>query len=189
MRAENLPKDAEQLKLVRQPESDPRVVERWKERLAVLADPQGHVLHATIGLHNNRPFYDGESRNLLKELLSRHVKRFVLKLELQRQPSGFIFAHGHLLLPWEPEALDFIKGMWASGAKNERVKYKNKKLPSAFSQVQNFSEIPDLSDLEVFVSFKDSTIAVLKASDDLAHYLAKKTYVGGLPSLIESLRL
>jgi len=181
---ETLREHAHQLRLVK-PESDLRVVARWRERLAVLADSKGNVAHATLALHNTRPLYDAESRHVLEDLLSHHLNQFLLKFELEPQPSGFVFAHGHLLLPWEPEALNFLKGMWAYGAKEVRLTYKGEKLPSALSRVRSFVDIPDLSPLEAFFSFRDSTIAVLRSSDDLARYLAKRTFVGGLPPLIK----
>jgi hypothetical protein len=45
--------------------------------------------------------------------------------------------------------------------------------------------IPDLTPLESLVNFRESTITTLKNTPDLAHYLAKTTYQGGLRPVIE----
>jgi hypothetical protein len=175
--------------------ADPRVVERWKARLEVLSNSEGYVLHTTLALANTKIFYFPEVRDSVKTFLANLLPSFVLKLEGDFQKSGFIFFHAHLLLPPVSEVRPFLTALEWSGAKVVQPKYRGEVLPDPFSLLPpdrgptNLLEyalsIPDLTALEGLVSFRDSTITTLKNSPDLARYLAKSTYTGGLRPVIE----
>ncbi len=174
---------------------DPRVVDRWKARLEVLSNSEGYVLHTTLALTNTKVFYVSEVRDSVKNILAGFLPRFVVKLEGDFQKSGFVFPHAHLLLPVLPEVRPFLVAMKLSGAKVVQPKYRGEVLPDPFSLLppdqepsnllEYFTSIPDLTALESLVSFRDSTIATLKSTPDLARYLAKTTYTGGLRPVIE----
>jgi hypothetical protein len=173
---------------------DPRVVERWKARLEVLSNSEGYVLHATLALANTRIFYVSEVRDSVKSYLAGFLPRFVIKLEGDWQRSGYLFPHAHLLLPVLPEVRPFLEAIKLSGAKVHRSTYRGQVLPDPFSllpdhgpqnALEYLTSIPELRALKELVNFRDSTITTLKNTPDLAHYLAKTTYQGGLRPVIE----
>jgi hypothetical protein len=173
---------------------DPRVVERWKARLEVLSNSEGYVLHATLALANTRIFYVSEVRDSVKSYLAGFLPRFVIKLEGDWQRSGYLFPHAHLFLPAVSEVRPFLTALKLSGAKVVQPKYKDELLPDPFVLLpdhgpQNAWEylttIPDLTALESLVDFRESTISALKNSPDLARYMAKTTYQGGLRPVLE----
>jgi hypothetical protein len=174
---------------------DPRVVERWKTRLEVLSNSEGYVLHATLALTNTKIFYFSEVRESVKSYLAGFLPRFVIKLEGDFQKSGFVFFHAHLLLPPVSEVRPFLTALEWSGARVVQPKYRGELLPDPFSLLPpdqgptNLLEyalsIPDLTPLESLVNFRESTITTLKSTPDLARYLAKRTYQGGLRPVIE----
>ena len=173
---------------------DPRVVERWKARLEVLSNSEGYVLHAALALANTRIFYVSEVRDSVKSYLAGFLPRFVIKLEGDWQRSGYLFPHAHLFLPAVSEVRPFLTALKLSGAKVVQPKYKDELLPDPFVLLpdhgpQNAWEylttIPDLTALESLVDFRESTISALKNSPDLARYMAKTTYQGGLRPIIE----
>jgi hypothetical protein len=51
--------------------------------------------------------------------------------------------------------------------------------------LEYLTSIPELRALKELVNFRDSTITTLKSTPDLARYLAKTTYRGGLRPVIE----
>jgi hypothetical protein len=174
---------------------DPRVVERWKARLEVLSNPDGFIIQCTLALSNTKIFYTPDVRDSTKTFLAHLLPSFVLKLEGAWQESGFLFPHAHVLLPVLPEVRPFLTALKLAGARVVRPKYKDELLPDPFSLLpadqepsnllEYFTSIPDLTALESLVSFRDSTITTLKSTPDLARYLAKTTYQGGLRSVIE----
>jgi hypothetical protein len=173
---------------------DPRVVDRWVRRLEALSTSHGYVLHATLALKNTKIFYVTEVRDSVKNVLTRFLPTFVVKLEGDWQRSGYLFPHAHLLLPPVSEVRPFLTALKLSGARVVQPKYRGEVLPDPFSFLpdhgpQNAWEystsIPDLTALEGLVSFRDSTITTLKNSPDLARYMAKSTYTGGLRPVIE----
>ncbi len=173
---------------------DPRTLERWERRLEVLSNPDGYLIQSTLFITNTKVFYVSEVRGAMKDLLANFLPRFVIKLEGAWQESGFLLPHAHVLLPVLPEVRPFLEALKFSGAKVYRSTYRGQALPDPFSLLpdrgpQNaweyLTSIPDLTALESLVSFRDSTIATLKNSPDLAHYLAKTTYTGGLRPVIE----
>jgi hypothetical protein len=173
---------------------DPRVVKRWEGRLESLSNPDGYVLHSTLALRNTRIFYVPEVRDSVKTFLAHLLPSFVLKLEGDWQKSGYLFPHAHLLLPVLPEVRSFLVAMKFSGARVVQPKYRGEVLPDPFSLLpaegptnllEYLTTIPDLTALESLVSFRDSTITTLKSTPDLARYLAKTTYRGGLRPVIE----
>ena len=174
---------------------DPRVVERWKARLESLSNSEGYVLHTTLALANTKIFYVSEVRESVKGFLAGFLPRFVIKLEGAWQESGFLLPHAHLLLPVLPDVRPFLEAIKLSGAKVYRSTYRGQVLPDPFSLLppdrepsnllEYFTSIPDLTALESLVSFRDSTITSLKSTPDLARYLAKTTYQGGLRPVIE----
>jgi hypothetical protein len=184
-----------QLEFFRKPQPpDPRVVKRWEGRLEVLSNPDGYVLHSTLALTNTKIFYFPEVRDSVKTFLAHLLPSFVLKLEGGWQKSGYLFPHAHLLLPALSEVRPFLMAM-KSGARVVRPKYRGQVLPDPFTLLPpdrgptNLLEyaisIPDLTPLETLVNLRDSTISTLKNSPDLARYLAKTTYQGGLRPVIE----
>jgi hypothetical protein len=186
----------DELTFLRKPKPpDPRVVERWKARFEVLSNSEGYVLHTTLALTNTRIFYVSEVRDSVKSYLAGLLPRFVIKLEGDWQRSGFLFPHAHLLLPAVSEVRPFLVAMKFSGAKIVQPKYRGELLPDPFTLLpadrepsnllEYFTSIPDLTALESLVSFRDSTITTLKSTPDLARYLAKTTYQGGLRPVIE----
>jgi hypothetical protein len=174
---------------------DPRVVDRWKARLEALSNPDGYVLHSTLALTNTKIFYVPEVRESVKGFLAGFLPTFVVKLEGDWQKSGYFFPHAHLLLPALSEVRPFLVAMKLSGAKVVRPKYRGEVLPDPFTLLppdreptnllEYFTSIPDLTALESLVSFRDSTITTLKSTPDLARYLAKSTYRGGLRPVLE----
>jgi len=183
------------LKFFKKPKSpDPRVVKRWEARLEALSNPEGYVLHCTLALTNTKIFYVSEVRETTKTFLARFLPTFIIKLEGDFQKSGFVFFHAHVLLPVLQDVRPFLVAMKRSGAEVYRPKYKGELLPDPFVLLpdhgpQNAWEylttIPDLTPLESLVNFRESTITTLKNTPDLAHYLAKTTYQGGLRPIIE----
>jgi len=175
--------------------ADPRVVERWKARLEVLSNSEGYVLHTTLALTNTKIFYVSEVRESVKTFLAHLLPSFVVKLEGDFQKSGFLFPHAHLLLPVLPEVRPFLVAMKLSGAKVVQPKYRSEDLPDPFSLLpadqgptnllEYLTTIPDLTPLESLVNFRESTITTLKSTPDLARYLAKSTYTGGLRPVME----
>jgi hypothetical protein len=174
---------------------DPRTLKRWERRLESLSNSEGYVLHTTLALTNTKVFYFPEVRETTKTILAGFLPRFVLKLEGDFQKSGFIFPHAHLLLPPVSEVRPFLVAMKLWGAKLVQPKYRGQLLPDPFSLLppdqepsnllEYFTSLPDLTALESLVSFRDSTITTLKSTPDLARYLAKTTYTGGLRPVIE----
>jgi hypothetical protein len=173
---------------------DPRVVKRWEARLEALSNPDGYVLHSTLALTNTKIFYVSEVRESVKSILAGFLPSFVVKLEGAWQESSFLFPHAHVLLPVLPEVRPFLEAVKLSGAKVYRSTYRGEVLPDPFSFLpdhgpQNaweyLTSIPDLTALESLVDFRESTISALKNSPDLARYLAKTTYTGGLRPVIE----
>jgi hypothetical protein len=170
------------------------VVKRWGARLEALCTPEGYLIHSTLALANTKIFYVPEVRDSVKTFLANLLPSFVLKLEGDFQKSGFIFFHAHLLLPPVSEARPFLEAMKLSGAKVVQLKYKDELLPDPFvllpdhgpqNALEYLTSIPELRALKELVNFRDSTISALKNSPDLAHYLAKTTYQGGLRPIIE----
>jgi hypothetical protein len=191
----NLPQD-DTLRFFKKPKPpDPRVVDRWKARLESLSNSEGYVVHTTLALTNTKVFYVSEVRESVKSYLAGFLPSFVVKLEGAWQDSGFLFPHAHVLLPVLPEVKPFLVAIKLSGAKVYRPTYGGQLLPDPFSLLppdqeptnllEYFTSLPDLTALESLVSFKDSTITTLKNSPDLARYLAKTTYTGGLRPVIE----
>jgi hypothetical protein len=191
----NLPQD-DTLRFFKKPKPpDARVVDRWKARLESLSNPDGYVLHTTLALTNTKIFYVPEVRDSVKNILAGFLPRFVVKLEGDFQKSGFVFFHAHVLLPSVSEVRPFLTALKWSGAKIVQPKYRGELLPDPFSLLpparepsnllEYFTSLPDLTALESLVSFRDSTISTLKDSPDLARYLAKTTYTGGLRPVIE----
>jgi hypothetical protein len=191
----NLPQD-DTLRFFKKPKPpDARVVDRWKARLESLSNPDGYVLHTTLALTNTKIFYVPEVRDSVKNILAGFLPRFVIKLEGGWQNSGYLFPHAHVLLPVLPEVRPFLEAIKLSGAKVYGPTYRGQVLPDPFSLLPpdrgptNLLEyalsIPDLTALESLVSFRDSTITTLKSTPDLARYLAKTTYQGGLRPVIE----
>ena len=173
---------------------DPRVIERWKARLEILSNPDGFIIQCTLFITNTKVFYVSEVRGAMKDFLAGFLPRFVIKLEGAWQESGFLLPHAHLLLPVLPEVKPFLVAIKLSGAKVYGSTYRGQVLPDPFSLIpdrgpQNVWEylatIPDLTPLESLVSFRDSTITTLKSTPDLARYMAKTTYTGGLRPVIE----
>jgi hypothetical protein len=173
---------------------DPRVVERWKARFEVLSNSEGYILHTTLALANTKVFYVSEVRDSVKSYLAGLLPRFVIKLEGDWQNSGYLFPHAHLLLPPVSEVRPFLTALKLSGAKVIRPKYKDELLPDPFVLLPDhgpenaweyLSTIPDLKPLKGLVNFRESTITTLKSTPDLARYLAKTTYQGGLRPVIE----
>ena len=174
---------------------DPRVVDRWVRRLEALSNPDGYVLHSTLALTNTKIFYVPEVRDSVKNVLARFLPTFVVKPEGDWQRSGYLFPHAHLLLPPVAEVRPFLTALEWSGARVVQPKYRGELLPDPFSLLppdrgpenawDYMSSLPDLTALESLVSFRDSTITTLKNSPDLARYLAKRTYQGGLRPVIE----
>ncbi len=174
---------------------DPRVVERWKARLEVLSTSEGYVLHTTLALTNTKIFYVPEVRDSVKNILAGFLPSFVVKLEGDFQKSGFVFFHAHVLLPPVSEVRPFLTALKWSGARVVQPKYRGEVLPEPFSLLpadqeptnllEYLTSIPDLTALESLVDFRESTISALKNSPDLARYLAKTTYQGGLRPVIE----
>ncbi len=193
---EHLQSDDNKLTFLSKPRPpDPRVVERWKARLEVLSNPDGYVLHSTLALTNTKIFYVPEVRDSVKDILARFLPSFVVKLEGDWQRSGYLFPHAHLLLPVLPEVRPFLEAVKLSGAKVHRSTYRGEVLPDPFdllppdrgptNLLEYLTTIPDLTALESLVSFRDSTISTLKSTPDLARYLAKTTYRGGLRPVVE----
>jgi hypothetical protein len=174
---------------------DPRVVERWKARLDVLSNPEGYVLHTTLALTNTKIFYVSEVRESVKTFLAHLLSSFVIKLEGDFQKSGFVFFHAHLLLPPVSEVRPFLTALKWSGARVVQPKYRGEVLPDPFTLLppdrgpenawDYISSLPDLTPLKGLVNLRESTISTLKNSPDLARYLAKATYQGGLKPVIE----
>jgi hypothetical protein len=175
--------------------ADPRVVERWKARLDALSNPDGYVLHSTLALSNTKIFYTPDVRDSTKSFLAHLLPSFVLKLEGDWQKSGYLFPHAHLLLPAVSEVRPFLTALKWSGARVVQPKYKGELLPDPFSLLppdrgpenawDYISSLPDLTALKGLVNLRESTISTLKNSPDLARYLAKTTYQGGLRPVIE----
>jgi hypothetical protein len=175
--------------------ADPRVVERWKARLEVLSNPDGFIIQCTLALSNTKIFYTPDVRDSTKSFLAHLLPSFVLKLEGDWQKSGYLFPHAHLLLPAVSEVRPFLVAMKLSGARVVQPKYRGEVLPDPFSLLPpdrgptNLLEyalsIPDLKALKNLVNFRDSTISTLKSTPDLARYLAKTTYTGGLRPVVE----
>lgn len=172
----------------------PRTVQRWEKRLKSLSNDQDLVLHATLGLKSTKLFYSPGPRDSLKMFLKKYLPAFVIKLEVDYQPSKYLFPHAHLLLPTVPETRPFLEALKLYGAKIARTEYRGEVLPSPFSLLPEagltnllelWENLPDLTPLQGLVSFPDSTITTLKNSTHLARYLAKTTYTGGLSPLIE----
>jgi len=171
------------------------VVKRWEARLEALCTPEGYLIHSTLALTNTKIFYVSEVRDSVKSFLAGFLPRFVIKLEGDWQRSGYLFPHAHLLLPAVSEVRPFLEAIKLSGAKVAKLKYQGQTLPNPFSLLppdrgpenagEYLTSLPDLSVLEQLVSFRDSTIATIKNSPDLARYLAKPTYTGGLRPVIE----
>jgi len=192
---EHLQSDDNKLTFLSKPRPpDPRVVERWKARFEVLSNSEGYVLHCTLALTNTKIFYVSEVRDSVKNILAGFLPSFVIKLEGAWQESSFLFPHAHVLLPVLPEVRPFLEAVKLSGAKVHRSTYRGEVLPDPFSLLpdhgpQNaweyLTSIPDLTALESLVDFRESTISALKNSPDLARYLAKTTYTGGLRPVIE----
>jgi len=174
---------------------DPRVVKRWEARLEALSNPDGYVLHSTLALTNTKIFYVPEVRDSVKKILAGFLPSFVLKLEGDFQKSGFVFFHAHVLLPPVSEVRPFLTALKLSGAKVVQPKYRGEVLPDPFdllppdrgptNLLEYLTSIPDLTPLESLVNLRESTISSLKNSPDLARYLAKTTYQGGLRPVIE----
>jgi hypothetical protein len=193
---EHIQPDDNKLTFLRETESpDPRVVGRWKRRLEALSTSDGYVLHTTLALTNTRIFYVSEVRDSVKSYLAGLLPRFVIKLEGDWQKSGYLFPHAHLLLPAVSEVRPFLVAMKLSGARVVQPKYRGELLPDPFTLLpadreptnllEYFTSIPDLTALEGLVNLRESTISSLKNSPDLARYLAKTTYTGGLRPVIE----
>jgi hypothetical protein len=188
-------RENDKLKFFSPKPADPRVIERWKVRLEVLSNSEGYVLHTTLALKNTKVFYVSEVRESVKGFLAGLLPSFVVKLEGDFQESGYLFPHAHLLLPAVSEVRPFLVAMKLSGARVVQPKYEGELLPDPFSLLPpdrgptNLLEyalsIPDLKALKNLVNFRDSTISTLKSTPDLARYLAKTTYSGGLRPVIE----
>jgi len=175
---------------------DPRVVKRWEGRLEVLSNPDGYLIHCTLFITNTKVFYVSEVRGAMKDLLAGFLPRFVIKLEGAWQESGFLLPHAHLLLPPVSEVRPFLTALKWSGVEVVQLEYKGQPLPDPFTILPdhgptNLLEYAisitdlDLTALESLVDFRQSTISALKNSPDLARYLAKSTYTGGLRPVIE----
>jgi hypothetical protein len=174
---------------------DPRVVERWEGRLEVLSNPDGFIIQCTLALSNTKIFYTPDVRDSTKSFLAHLLPRFVIKLEGAWQESGFLFPHAHVLLPVLPEVRPFLEAVKLSGAKVYRSTYRGEVLPDPFdllppdrgptNLLEYLTSIPDLTALESLVDFRESTISALKNSPDLARYMAKPTYQGGLRPVLE----
>jgi hypothetical protein len=184
------------LKFFKKPKSpDPKVVKRWEGRLEVLSNPDGYLLQCTLFITNTKVFYVSEVRGAMKDILAGFLPSFVIKLEGAWQESSFLFPHAHVLLPVLPEVRPFLEAVKLSGAKVYRSTYRGEDLPDPFSLLppdrepsnllEYLTSIPDLTALESLVDFRESTISALKNSPDLARYLAKTTYTGGLRPVIE----
>ncbi len=193
---EHLQSDDNKLIFLSKPEPpDPRVVKRWEGRLEALSNPDGYLIQSTLFITNTKVFYVSEVRGAMKDILAGFLPSFVIKLEGAWQESSFLFPHAHLLLPVLPEVRPFLEAVKLSGAKVYRSTYRGEVLPDPFSLLpadqeptnllEYLTSIPDLTALESLVSFKDSTISTLKSTPDLARYLAKTTYQGGLRPVIE----
>ncbi len=174
---------------------DPRVVKRWEARLEALSNPDGYVLHSTLALTNTKIFYVPEVRESVKGFLAGFLPTFVVKLEGDWQESGYLFPHAHLLLPPVSEVRPFLTALKWSGARVVQPKYRGEVLPDPFTLLppdrgpenawDYMSSLPDLTALKGLVNLRESTISSLKNSPDLARYLAKTTYQGGLRPVIE----
>jgi hypothetical protein len=169
-------------------------VKRWERRLEVLSNPDGYLIHCTLFIINTKVFYVSEIRGAMKTILAGFLPKFVVKFEGSWQESGYLFPHAHLLLPVLPEVRLFLEAMKLSGAKVCRSTYRGQVLPDPFSLLPDHGptnaeeyilSLPDLTALERLVSFRDSTITALKSTPDLAEYLAKTTYRGGLRPLMK----
>jgi hypothetical protein len=173
---------------------DPRVVKRWERRLEALCTPEGYIIHSTLALTNTKVFYVSGVRGAMKNILTGFLPSFVVKFEGAWQESGYLFPHAHVLLPVLPEVRLFLEALKFSGAKVYRSKFQGQVLPDPFTILPDHGptnaeeyilSLPDLTALESLVSFRDSTITALKSTPDLAHYLAKTTYRGGLRPLMK----
>jgi hypothetical protein len=174
---------------------DPRVVKRWEGRLEVLSNPDGFIIQCTLALSNTKIFYTPDVRDSTKSFLAHLLPSFVLKLEGDWQKSGYLFPHAHLLLPPVSEVRPFLTALKWSGARVVQPKYRGELLPDPFSLLppdrgpenawDYMSSLPDLTALKGLVNLRESTISSLKNSPDLARYLAKTTYQGGLRPVIE----
>ncbi len=175
---------------------DPRVVKRWEGRLESLSNPEGYLLQCTLFITNTKVFYVSEVRGAMKDILAGFLPRFVIKLEGAWQKSGFLLPHAHLLLPPVSEVRPFLTALKWSGVEVVQLEYKGQPLPDPFTILPdhgptNLLEYAisitdlDLTALESLVDFRQSTISALKNSPDLARYLAKTTYQGGLRPVLE----
>jgi hypothetical protein len=153
------------------------------------------VRNVGLALTNTKIFYVSEVRDSVKSILAGFLPRFVIKLEGDWQRSGYLFPHAHLLLPAVSEARPFLEAMKLSGAKIVQPKYRGELLPDPFSLLpadqgptnllEYLTSLPNLTALEGLANLRESTISSLKNSPDLARYLAKTTYQGGLRPVIE----
>jgi hypothetical protein len=193
---EHLQSDDNKLEFFSKPKpADPRTVQRWERRLEVLSNSEGYVLHTTLALTNTKIFYVSEVRDSTKTFLAHLLPSFVLKLEGDWQESGYLFPHAHLLLPAVSEVRPFLTALKLSGAKVAKLKYQGQPLPNPFSLLppdrgpenawDYISSLPDLTALKGLVNLRESTISTLKNSPDLARYMAKTTYQGGLRPVLE----
>jgi hypothetical protein len=193
---EHLQSDDNKLEFFSKPKPPhPRTVQRWERRLEALSTSDGYVLHTTLALTNTKIFYVSEVRDSVKSILAGFLPRFVIKLEGDWQRSGYLFPHAHLLLPAVSEARPFLEAMKLSGAKIVQPKYRGELLPDPFSLLpadqgptnllEYLTSLPNLTALEGLANLRESTISSLKNSPDLARYLAKTTYQGGLRPVIE----
>ena len=174
---------------------DPRTLQRWERRLESLSNPDGFIIHCALRIDNTKIFYVPEVRDSVKNVLARFLPSFVVKLEGDWQRSGFLFPHAHLLLPVLSEVRPFLEALKLAGAKEVPSEFRGQDLPSPFTLLppdrgpknawDYISSLPDLTPLETFVRFPESTISTFKNSPHLAHYLAKVTYQGGLKPVIE----
>jgi hypothetical protein len=163
-------------------------VKRWERRLEVLSNPDGLIIHCTLFITNTKVFYVSGVRGAMKDILADFLPKFVVKFEGAWQKSGFLFPHAHVLLPVLPEVRLFLEAMKELGAEVVSLEYQDEALPDPFTlfpDQESEAHVPDISALETFVEFGGSTISTLKSSPDLAHYLAKTTYRGGLRPLMK----
>ena len=186
----------DKLTFFRKPEPPhPRTVQRWERRLESLSNPDGFIIHCALRIENTRIFYVPEVRDSAKNILARFLPSFVVKLEGDWQRSGYLFPHAHLLLPVLSEVRPFLEALKLAGAKVVPSEFHGQDLPNPFTLLppdqgpknawDYISSLPDLTPLESFVKFTDSTISTFKNSAHLARYLAKTTYQGGLKPVIE----
>lgn len=92
-------------------------IRRWAERIALLEDGNGLVLHAVVHV-DWEVVMEGKWRTF-RAYLGRHLPRFIARRELHFENHVFPVPHVHLLLsPKDPEAWTFLARLGATPLDN-----------------------------------------------------------------------